>query len=441
MLRSFIHSSRPIVCLALIAAVVAATAGLASAEFQVNTYTTHDQNYPSVAMDAAGNFVAVWTSIYQDGDLGGIYGRKYNALGQPLTDEFLINSTTAGHQKYPDIAMNSSGDFVVGWSSNDVSSEGTWARRFNSNGTPIGSEFQVNTFTNSRQLRPNLAMNDAGAFVVAWESNKVVDDNHHLADWRIAGRAYDATGTALGAEFEATQYGMVSYQNTRRPKVAISQTGDFSVVWQTSWSTDTGPIPQGTHVRGRFYNADGSPYGDADYLTSNVEFGPSPSIEMAENGYNFVTWSYNKSFDDNSFEHLGQWFDAEGNEIGEEILLHSFESDLIQSLQTAQNSDGQRLYVWAEGDLDERDIYALMLDSDGTTIGEQIQLGSDLAYDQYLPVMAMNDAGQYVVLWQSIGQDGDRHGIYAEVGTIPEPAMLSLLAVGGVAMLRRRRRG
>jgi hypothetical protein len=31
-------------------------------EFQVNTYTTHAQYSPAVALDTAGDFVAVWTS-------------------------------------------------------------------------------------------------------------------------------------------------------------------------------------------------------------------------------------------------------------------------------------------------------------------------------------------------------------------------------------------
>ncbi len=36
-------------------------------EFQVNTYTTGDQESPDVAMDGAGNFIVVWQSYGQDG--------------------------------------------------------------------------------------------------------------------------------------------------------------------------------------------------------------------------------------------------------------------------------------------------------------------------------------------------------------------------------------
>ena len=40
---------------------------LIGSEFQVNGYTTGEQNSPTVAADAAGNFVVTWESREQDG--------------------------------------------------------------------------------------------------------------------------------------------------------------------------------------------------------------------------------------------------------------------------------------------------------------------------------------------------------------------------------------
>ena len=52
-----------------------------------------------------------------------------------------------------------------------------------------------------------------------------------------------------------------------------------------------------------------------------------------------------------------------------------------------------------------------------------------------------NDDGRFVVVWGSDEQDGDNYGIYAQVGVIPEPAALTLLAVDAcLPLLRRRRR-
>ena len=50
-------------------------------EFQVNSYATGTQASPSVAADASGNFVVVWTSQYQDGHASGVFGQRHDALG------------------------------------------------------------------------------------------------------------------------------------------------------------------------------------------------------------------------------------------------------------------------------------------------------------------------------------------------------------------------
>lgn len=55
-------------------------------EFRVNTYTAGGQDYPSVAMDDAGNFTIAWVSA-QDAKNGGegIYAKRYDAAGNVLT--------------------------------------------------------------------------------------------------------------------------------------------------------------------------------------------------------------------------------------------------------------------------------------------------------------------------------------------------------------------
>src|SRR5688500_10836367 len=81
-------------------------------EFRVNTYTNNDQLRPSVAADAAGNFVVVWDSLAQDGDGRGVFARFHDASGAPLGAEFRVNSWTTGNQQTPRIAATASGEFV-----------------------------------------------------------------------------------------------------------------------------------------------------------------------------------------------------------------------------------------------------------------------------------------------------------------------------------------
>src|SRR5262249_9691566 len=89
----------------------------------------------------------------------------------PNGAEFRVNSTTTGAQVSPSIAVDSAGNFVVAWQSNPGAgedSDGIYARRFSSLGSP-GAELHVNTYTTGLQFRPSVAMDSRGNFVVAWE--------------------------------------------------------------------------------------------------------------------------------------------------------------------------------------------------------------------------------------------------------------------------------
>jgi len=120
--------------------------------FQVNTFGASDQQDPSVSMDSAGDFAIAWQSNNQDGDSWGIYARGYSAAGAAQGAELKINSYTTGSQTSPSVAMDSTGDFVVAWTSNgqDRSYNGAYAHRFKlsvpiTNHAPVGTARTVST--------------------------------------------------------------------------------------------------------------------------------------------------------------------------------------------------------------------------------------------------------------------------------------------------------
>ncbi|HKY89825.1 MAG TPA: hypothetical protein VJM11_02255, partial [Nevskiaceae bacterium] len=91
--------------------------------FQVNTYTEGRQYLPRVAMDARGDFVVAWQSYGQeDGDTGniGVYARGYRANGDPVGRPFRVNQSTNLDQRSASVALDADGDVVVVWSSEAV---------------------------------------------------------------------------------------------------------------------------------------------------------------------------------------------------------------------------------------------------------------------------------------------------------------------------------
>jgi hypothetical protein len=141
-------------------------------EFRINTYTTDYQLRPSVAKDAAGNFVVVWHSSFQEGQGPLVFGQRYSAAGAPLGTEFRVSRSSTNSDDSPDVASDADGNFVVTWKNEQAPPpiRGIHAQRFASSGVPLGPEFRVNTFVTNYQDRPSVASDSIGNFVVTWQS-------------------------------------------------------------------------------------------------------------------------------------------------------------------------------------------------------------------------------------------------------------------------------
>jgi hypothetical protein len=93
--------------------------------------------------------------------------------GAPLGGEFRVNTSTSGFQTEPVVAFDPSGNFVVAWQGGAFAGPSGYdiiGQRYASSGTPLGSEFRVNTFTTDAEVFPAVAADSAGNFVVVWES-------------------------------------------------------------------------------------------------------------------------------------------------------------------------------------------------------------------------------------------------------------------------------
>ena len=173
-------------------------------EFQVNTYTTGSQIVPQIATDAAGDSVIAWTSSGEDGSGYGIYGQRYNPSGAAVGSEFRINSYTTSSQVDPRVAMDANGDFVVVWESQGQEAgglNGIYAQRYNSAGVAQGTEFHVNSATTTIVILPTIAMDSTGDFVIGWSSLPEDGDGYGVYAQR-----YNSSGVAQGSEFQVNTF-------------------------------------------------------------------------------------------------------------------------------------------------------------------------------------------------------------------------------------------
>src|SRR2546426_789632 len=89
----------------------------------------------------------------------------------PVGTEFQVNTYTTSDQFSSQVGTDAAGNFVVVWSSpQDGSFTGVFGQRYASSGAALGTEFQINTHTTSVQRSPAVASDSTGSFVVVWNS-------------------------------------------------------------------------------------------------------------------------------------------------------------------------------------------------------------------------------------------------------------------------------
>lgn len=267
-------------------------------EFLVNQTATGDQVDPVISMDIAGSFAIAWSGAGADSSGSGIYAREFDSQGNALTDEFLVNDTTAGEQFAPAVAADSTGNVVVTWTSAGQDGSGTAiygkqltisgslaamtdsiASLLTSSDPPV--EFRVNTATSGDQSDSAVIVNRlTGEFIVTWTS--AGQDGGGLG---IYGQRYAADGSKQGNEFRVnTKTTGDQYDSA----IAINRfTGAFIVTW-----TSAGQDGSGTGIYAQRYNPAGNAHG-AEFRVNTTTAGDQndSSVAIDGSGNTFITWA------------------------------------------------------------------------------------------------------------------------------------------------------
>ena len=315
-----------------------------SGDVLVNQETSSDQSNPSVAMDADGDFVVVWQSNgnVEDQSSYGVFMRRYSAAGV-ASNEVLVNQRTTFSQSNASVAMDDDGDFVVVWQSSghplDQSGLGVFARRYDATGAPLSNEFLVNQETFYNQLRADVGMDADGDFVVTWQS-----DGNNMEDPSLYGvfaRIYDAAG-APSDEFLVNQQ---TLSNQRFASVAMDADGDFVVVWQSSGNMED---PSVFGVFARRYDAAGVPLADEVLVNQETaSYQVLADVAMDANGDFAVVWqSYGNMEDQSIYGVFQRRYSAVGVPLTDELLVNQETSQNQFNAAVAMDPDGDFVVVW-----------------------------------------------------------------------------------------------
>lgn len=375
-------------------------------QFQVNSFTTGSQYRPAIAVDAQGRMVAVWQSSGGEvGDPdGSVQGQRYSAAAVAQGTQFQVNSATLGIQGRPDVAHLSNGEFVVVWDSpsstgTDSSSWSVHGQRFTAGGSPLGTEFQVNTYTTGPQRSPRVAAGGAGEFVVVWHSRGSAGTDP--ATYSIQGRRYSGTGVPQGSEF---QVNALTTDDQFSPSVAVAPGGSFWVVFNTN--AEVGGDVDGS-VLARFYLASGVPREPQELLLNSSMLGTqrNPRVAARNDGIFLAVWESDESAGtDPAFSIQAYFLDSIGDPLGDEFQVNTYTTG-YQTRPAVAAYDGGFVVSWQS--------LALVDPGQTTDIrATHVGLASDFAVntltadEQYFAGIAADPRGNFVVVWTSRGSVG-----------------------------------
>lgn len=407
----------------------------AGEDFQVNTYTTDAQFLPSVG-SLCDRFVVVWSSV---GSFGSdtsslsIQGKIVDASGNDVSAEFQVNTYTTDYATQPDISRLSCSTFVVVWASNgsygsDDSLASVLGQRFRADGSTLGPEFQVNTYTTQAQKYPDVAAEADGRFLVVWESRGSNGTDTSITS--IQGRLYAPDGAPLSGEFQVNTY---TTGRQQIPAVASAPGKGFFVVW-------TGRDVSFSGIKGRRFDATGTPT-SPEFQINTYTFGFQSwgEVSMGSDGDAMVVWTRGGEIpgDPTSLTVRAQRFDSAGNFSGSEFLISTNTTVLNAFADVAAIGRDEFFFVWQAVDIvtGNNDI-AGQFYSGGTLLPKDFLVSSYTTKAQVGPRIHSLPTGDFLTTWASEASPGNDNffdSIVARLFRVPVQAR-AIPALGGVGL-------
>ncbi len=387
---------------------------VAGPQFQVSTMGGFE---PSVASDADGNFVVVWTDWvpYDPGAAYGplIFGRLFGADGTPGGPPFQVSRATTGYvyERQPSVSADADGDFVVVWSEDRESfpeGEVIQGRRFAADGTPSGDPFWV---SGAATAVPVVLTNPSA--LAAGQAHTCAIDDNGVSCWGAgepgAGGVFDHGQSTVPAGLSNPSALAAGAAHT----CAIDDNGvscwgagesggsgvfDYGQSTVPTWLSDPSALAAGWFHTCAIDDSGVTCWGFANPSAPSIFYERAPSVALDADGNFVVVWKDSQTY---SSGIQGRRFAANGKPGGPAFQVNTIGYASEMEPSVAADADGDFVVVWRsyQYDYPHHTIEARLFAADGTSGGPQFQVDPTKSYYPQ-PSVAADADGDFVVVWE-----------------------------------------
>jgi len=389
-------------------------------EVQVTTITSASafQGAPAVAWEPDGNFVLAWQQ--QSATTGGwdVVAQHFqlNGSAPPSAPGPVLPASgpsTAFCRQSPAVATDAAGDFVVVWASNEESGglHGIFGHLYRSAGQT--QSFQANTTTTCDDLAPAVAMAPDGRFLVVWQSNGP-------SGWSIVARAFQASGSPVGGEIAVN----VTATGARHsPAVAYLPASAvaaerFELVWQAEEQDGAGTGASG--IVGRAFDGAGNALSGELAINLPASGAHShPSIASDPSGNFIVAW---EGLTAGGSVALARRFNAAGTSLSAQLMVDPSPTGPEHDPAVAANALGEFVVVFDAVGQDGSGAAVLGQAFDSylnQPLGGKLQLNATTAGDQAFPGVGLSAGGSLLLAWASQTPAADAAVVTARAASLP----------------------
>ncbi len=200
-----------------------------------------------------------------------------------------------------------------------------------------------------------------------------------------------------------------SSDQKRYPSVAALANGGFVVAWQS-----LGQDGDGDGIYARKYDGTGAAVTDELLINTNtVHHQTTATVAGLADGGMVVAWTSDNQ-GSSSYDVYYRRYDALNAVLTNDVLVNVHTDGFQEHNSISALKNGGFVVVWESLGQDGSGygVYGRQYDSENTALNDGFLINQNTTNHQQTPTVAALSNGGFVAVWQSLGQDGSGYGIY-----------------------------